>query len=208
MKYFDIKRLIGNAPYGVLTATETNLLKEYSFFGNGEGKNIWPSIKTLIRQTKLSKSTIIRNKNSLVKKQFLIEKFRPLSGSWFPVCYEVNIQLLEKVQVVNKPEHPYFNHETVYTHSGFNETGYKDSGVTVNDIDRNNQCHDDAKRCHDGTQSTRNNFFKRDLPNKYVESASNSPSDSSKTGYKDSGVTKCPNSEVSKHSKLDEQANN
>ena len=201
MNNFYIKKLIGNAPYGMLTATETSLLKEYSFFGNGEGRNIWPGIKTLIRQTKLSRSTIIRNTKNLVKKQFLIEKFRPLPGSWFPVCYEMNIQLLEKVQVVNKPEHQYFNQH-------YSRAGHKNSGVILDDIELNNQCHDDANRCHGDPQSTQNNFIKEDLPHTYVELASNSTSISSMTGQKNSGVTKYQNSEVSTDNKVKETTNN
>ncbi len=164
MNNFDIKKMIADAPYGTLTATETNLLKEYSFFGNIHGKNIRPSIDTVMRQTKLSRSTVIRGSKSLVAKGFLIETYRPKRGSWSSIQYELNIPLLEKIRITYASNYSDYMDVNQCQY----DTGCKNRSVMVpasSVIEKNIQCHGD-------TLIT--NISTNELPINKVELASNS----------------------------------
>lgn len=99
MNTFQIVRLIGEAPKELLNFTETSLLTRMAFFGNKDGKDISPGMKRLLSDTKLSRSSLIRTLNSLVKKNVLIHFGERSAGSHDKVSYQINIKLLEELRV-------------------------------------------------------------------------------------------------------------
>ena len=99
MNTFQIVRLIGEAPKELLNFTETSLLTRMAFFGNKDGKDISPGIKRLLSDTKLSRSSLIRALNSLIKKNVLIHFGERSTGSHDKVSYQINIKLLEELRV-------------------------------------------------------------------------------------------------------------
>lgn len=101
MNTFEIVRLIGDVPKELLNFTETSLLTRMAIFGNKEGKNIDPGIKELMRQTKISRRSLMRALGSLVKKGFLVLCCGRQMGIWDKTCYDINVFLLQKVRVDN-----------------------------------------------------------------------------------------------------------
>ncbi len=95
MNTFQIVRLIGEAPKELISSTENHLLTRMAFIGNKDGENIKASINEFIKQTKLSKSTIVRSLKSLVKNKILKiihtskDKYGEVSN------YSINISVLQ-----------------------------------------------------------------------------------------------------------------
>lgn len=99
MNSFEICRLIGDAPKGFLSAPETCLLTRMALFGNAEGKNIYPGIKELTRQTKYSDRTVRRALESLQLKEVVVKRFIRRQGTHSKDCYEINIPLLQERKI-------------------------------------------------------------------------------------------------------------
>ena len=168
---FKILRLIGEIPRELLSPTETHLLNKITVCANKQGKGARPGIQKLIRETKCSDRTVRRALNSLVSKGFLIIAFKPKNGSWRPVCYDINVQLLEEKAIVYKDDYLEYGEDleenTVYV-SGVTMT---ETPVTVSQspvIKDINPGHSAAISTYDLPIST------IELPNNNVELASNS----------------------------------
>ncbi len=86
--------LVWDNESGNLNYTETALLVKLADFSSDDGTGIWPSINTLVKKTKICRSTVITTKQSLCDKNYLCQRERSKDGRQTSNEYFINAKKL------------------------------------------------------------------------------------------------------------------
>lgn len=79
-----------------LSPTEISTLTCLASYGDADGKSIYPSVKRVSCDTRLSRATVMRSIKKLVEKGFLVKESASTRGYFFTNLYNIDINLIKK----------------------------------------------------------------------------------------------------------------